>query len=87
MLRAHLVTSRGLTITPSTSPPAVSRDLQMLRVARLLDARPPAHGRTCIIRRPERPAVVDAWIDGARAVWQSRLDSLHIEISNGRKTG
>jgi hypothetical protein len=38
------------------------------------------------LRRPERLADVDVWIGGARALWQSRLDTLHIEIANERKT-
>jgi hypothetical protein len=38
------------------------------------------------IRRPQRLADMDAWIGGARASWRSRLDTLHIEIANERKT-
>jgi hypothetical protein len=52
----------------------------------LIDARRQAQGRTCSLRRTERLADEDTWIGGARASWQSRLDTLHIEIANGRKT-
>ena len=85
ILRERPLTSGMRADRPPIAPPSVSRDLRPLRVARLL-ARHQAHRRTCSLRRPERLADVDAWTDGARAVWQRRLDSLHIEISNGRKT-
>jgi hypothetical protein len=80
------LTSGALAVRLPTAPQGVSCDLRPLRVTRLLDARQRAQQRTYSLQRPERLADGDAWSGGARALWQSRLDTLHIEIANGRKT-
>jgi hypothetical protein len=87
ILREPPLTSRALADRPPTAPQGVSCGrLRRLRVARPLDAHQQAQRPTYSLQRPERLADRDAWSGGARALWQSRLDTLHIEIANGRKT-
>jgi hypothetical protein len=86
ILREHPFTSCGLPDSPPVAPSRASRDLRRSPVARLLGSRQQARRCTCSLRRPERLADVDARIGDARAFWRHRLDTLHIEIANGRKT-
>ena len=57
----------------------------MLREAGLVDVRQEAQRRIYSLR-PEPLAEVDAWLDDYRALWQSRLDALHTEITRGKRT-
>jgi hypothetical protein len=82
IVRQHLAGSRRL----PEAPPGGSTGHRPLCAAGLPGVRRPAQRRSGSLRRPERLADVDAWIGGARAWWQSRLDTLHIEIPNERKT-
>jgi hypothetical protein len=86
ILREPPLTSGALAVRPPIAPQGVSCGLRRLRAARLLDARRQAQRPSQCLQRPERLADGDAWSGGARALWRSRLDTLHIEIANGRKT-
>jgi hypothetical protein len=86
IVREHPFTCPGLTKGLPIAPPGASRDPGLLRVAALRDVRQPAQLRTCGLRRPEPLVGVDPWTGDARGLWQSRLDTLHIAIANGRKT-
>jgi hypothetical protein len=68
------------------APLGASTGRRPLWAAGLPGVRQPAQRRTRSLRRPEQLADVDAWNGGARAWWQSRLDTLHIEIPDERKT-
>jgi DNA-binding transcriptional ArsR family regulator len=65
------------------SRPAVSKHLRVLRGARLVRARREGRQRLCALD-PEPLRVVDAWLDGYRREWQSRLARLkrHVEAEN-----
>ena len=86
ILREHPFTSGGLADSPPIAPSRASRDPKRSPVGPLLGARQRGRRCTCSLRRPERLADADARIGDARAFWRSRLDTLHIEIANGRKT-
>ncbi|MDX6319593.1 MAG: hypothetical protein QOD35_2993 [Nocardioidaceae bacterium] len=84
--REHPFTSGRLADSPPVALSRASRDLKRSPVARLLGERRQARRCTRSLRRPERLADVDARMGDAGASWRSRLDTLHIEITNGRKT-
>jgi len=56
----------------AVSRPAVSKHLRILRSARLVRARPEGRRRVCVLDA-EPLRAVDAWLDGYRREWQSRL--------------
>jgi DNA-binding transcriptional ArsR family regulator len=59
----------------AVSRPAVSKHLRVLRGARLVRARRAGRQRFCALD-PEPLRTVDAWLDGYRREWQSRLARL-----------
>lgn len=65
------------------SRPAVSKHLRVLRGARLVRARREGRQRLCAVD-PEPLRAIDAWLDGYRREWQSRLARLkrHVEATN-----
>jgi DNA-binding transcriptional ArsR family regulator len=67
----------------AVSRPAVSKHLRVLRGARLVRARRQGRQRLCAID-PEPLRAIDAWLDGYRREWQSRLAQLkkHVESSD-----
>jgi DNA-binding transcriptional ArsR family regulator len=64
----------------AVSRPAVSKHLRVLRGARLVRARREGRQRLCAVD-PEPLRAIDAWLDGYRREWQSRLARLkrHVE--------
>jgi hypothetical protein len=86
ILCEHPFTSGGLADSQPVAASRASRDPKRSPVGLLLGARQRGLRCTCSLRRPERLADADARIDDARALWRNRLDTLHIEIANGRKT-
>lgn len=65
----------------STSQPAVSKHLRVLREAGLVDAR--ADGQRRIYRvRPEPLRAVDEWLAPYRRLWESRLDALEAHLDS-----
>ena len=64
--------------------PGVSRHLRVLREAGLVDVRQEAQRRVYGLR-PEPLAEVDAWLGRYRALWERRLDALHIEVGRGKR--
>jgi DNA-binding transcriptional ArsR family regulator len=59
----------------AVSRPAVSKHLRVLRGARLVRARREGRQRLCAVdAQPLR--AIDAWLDGYRRAWQSRLARL-----------
>jgi DNA-binding transcriptional ArsR family regulator len=64
--------------------PGVSRHLRVLREAGLVEVRPEAQRRVYSLR-PEPLAEVDEWLARYRALWERRLDALHIEIARGKR--
>jgi hypothetical protein len=86
ILREHPFTSGRPAEGPPVDSSRASRDLRRSPLGRLFGARQRARRCPCSLRRPERLAAVDARIGDARALWRNRLDTLHIEIANGRKT-
>ena len=85
ILRDHPATAGELAEALPIARPGVSRHLRVLREAGLVDVRQEAQRRIYSLR-PEPLAEVDAWLDDYRALWQSRLDSLHTEITRGKRT-
>jgi DNA-binding transcriptional ArsR family regulator len=59
----------------AVSRPAVSKHLRVLRGARLVRARQEGRQRLCAVD-PEPLRAIDAWLDGYRREWQSRLARL-----------
>ncbi len=59
----------------AVSRPAVSKHLRILRGARLVRARREGRHRLCTLD-PEPLRAVDAWLDGYRREWRSRLTRL-----------
>jgi DNA-binding transcriptional ArsR family regulator len=64
--------------------PGVSRHLRVLREAELVEARQEAQQRIYSLR-PEALADVDEWLGRYRALWEQRLDALHIEVARGKR--
>jgi DNA-binding transcriptional ArsR family regulator len=66
------------------SRPAVSKHLRVLRGARLIHARREGRQRLCALE-PEPLRAIDAWLEGYRREWQSRLARLkrHVEADVG----
>jgi DNA-binding transcriptional ArsR family regulator len=85
ILRDHPATAGELADALPIARPGVSRHLRVLREAGLVEVRQVAQRRIYSLR-PEPMAEVDAWLDDYRALWQHRLDALHIEITRGKRT-
>ncbi|HEY6277376.1 MAG TPA: metalloregulator ArsR/SmtB family transcription factor [Streptosporangiaceae bacterium] len=64
--------------------PGVSRHLRVLREAGLVEVRPDAQRRVYRLR-PQPLAEVDDWLARYRALWEQRLDALHIEVARGKR--
>ena len=64
--------------------PGVSRHLRVLREAGLVEVRREAQRRVYRLR-PEPLAEVDEWLGRYRALWEHRLDALHIEVARGKR--
>ena len=84
ILRDHPATAGELAHALPIARPGVSRHLRVLREAGLVEVRQEAQRRIYSLR-PEGLVEVDEWLEGYRALWQSRLDALHTEIARGRK--
>jgi DNA-binding transcriptional ArsR family regulator len=85
ILRDHPATAGELADALPIARPGVSRHLRVLREAGLVEVRSEAQRRIYSLR-PEPLAEVDAWLSDYRALWQSRLDALHTEITRGKRT-
>jgi DNA-binding transcriptional ArsR family regulator len=85
ILRDHPAAAGELAEALPIARPGVSRHLRVLREAGLVDVRQEAQRRIYSLR-PEPLAEVDAWLGDYRALWQSRLDALHTEITRGKRT-
>jgi DNA-binding transcriptional ArsR family regulator len=85
ILRVHPATAGQLAEALPIARPGVSRHLRVLREAGLVDVRHESQWRIYSLR-PEPLAEVDAWLGHYRALWQSRLDALHTEITRGKRT-
>src|SRR5216684_1923487 len=64
--------------------PGVSRHLQVLRDAWLVEVRQDAQRRVYSLR-PQPLAEIDEWLGRYRALWEHRLDALHTEIARGTR--
>jgi DNA-binding transcriptional ArsR family regulator len=84
ILRDHPATAGELADALPIARPGVSRHLRVLREAGLVDVRAEAQRRIYSLR-PEPLAEVDDWLGHYRALWQSRLDALHTEITRGKR--
>jgi DNA-binding transcriptional ArsR family regulator len=85
ILREHPATVGELAEALPIARPGVSRHLRVLREAGLVEVRQEAQRRIYSLRL--EPLVdVDAWLSDYRALWHSRLDALHTEISRGKRT-
>jgi DNA-binding transcriptional ArsR family regulator len=84
ILRDHPATAGELADALPIARPGVSRHLRVLREAGLVDVRQEAQRRIYSLR-PEPLVEVDDWLGSYRALWQHRLDTLHTEISRGKK--
>jgi len=77
-------TAGELAASFSTSRPAVSRHLRVLREHGLVQAR--AHGRERLYSlEPEPLAELDEWLSRYRSFWTNRLDALGVELRRRRK--
>jgi len=85
ILRDHPATAGELADALPIARPGVSRHLRVLREAGLVNVRQEAQRRIYSLR-PEPLAEVDAWLGDYRALWQSRLEALHTEITRGKRT-
>ena len=83
ILRDHPATAGELAAALPIARPGVSRHLRVLREAGLVDVRQEAQRRIYSLR-PAPLADVDAWLEGYRALWVSRLDALHTEIAHSK---
>ena len=84
ILRDHPATAGDLADALPIARPGVSRHLRVLREAGLVEVRQDAQRRIYSLR-PEALVEVDEWLQGYRALWQTRLDALHTEIERGKK--
>ena len=84
ILRDHPATAGALAEALPIARPGVSRHLRVLRESGLVDVRQEGQRRIYSLR-PEPLAEVDAWLEDYRALWHSRLDALHTEISRGKR--
>ncbi len=84
ILRDHPATAGELADALPIARPGVSRHLRVLREAGLVNVRQEAQRRIYSLR-PDALVKVDEWLGAYRALWQNRLDSLHTEISRGKK--
>jgi DNA-binding transcriptional ArsR family regulator len=71
----------------STSQPAVSKHLRVLREAGLVDVRIDAQRRLYSLK-PEPLRAVDAWLAPYRRMWATSLDALeaHLDTIEGETT-
>ena len=77
-------TAGELAASFSTSRPAVSRHLRVLREHGLVQAR--AQGRERLYSlEPEPLAELDEWLSRYRSFWTTRLDALGVELRRRRK--
>lgn len=84
ILRDHPASAGELADALPIARPGVSRHLRVLREAGLVDVSQDAQRRIYSVR-PEALVEVDEWLGNYRTLWQNRLDSLHTEISRGKK--
>ena len=68
----------------TTSRPAVSRHLRVLRERGLVRARNEAQRRVYSLD-PAPLAELDAWLARYRSLWSQRLDALGTELARGKK--
>jgi DNA-binding transcriptional ArsR family regulator len=68
----------------STSRPAISRHLRVLREGGLVRVRADAQRRVYALD-PAPLAELDAWLARYRRFWTNRLDALDVEIHRARK--
>ncbi|HZT93364.1 MAG TPA: metalloregulator ArsR/SmtB family transcription factor [Gaiellaceae bacterium] len=68
----------------STSRPAVSRHLRVLRELGLVRVRAEAQRRVYSLE-PAPLAELDAWLRRYRVFWENRLDALDTEVRRGRE--
>ena len=61
----------------------VSRHLRILHEAGLVQVRPDGQRRLYSLR-PDRFRDLEAWLDGYRALWESRLDRLGAQLTKRR---
>ena len=83
-LRGGPATAGELAALLPIARPGVSRHLRVLREAGLVEVRQEAQRRVYSLR-PEPLAEVDAWLGRYRALWEHRMDALHIEIARGKR--
>lgn len=84
ILRDHPATAGELASALPIARTGVSRHLRVLREAGLVVARQDAQRRIYSLR-PEALVELDEWLEEYRALWQNRLDALHMEIARGKK--
>jgi len=77
-------TAGELAASFSTSRPAVSRHLRVLREHGLVHARPEGRERVYSLE-PEPLAELDEWLSRYRSYWTNRLDALGVELRRRRK--
>ena len=64
--------------------PGVSRHLRVLREAGLVDVRQDAQRRVYTLR-PQPLTEINDWLSRNLALWEHRLNALHIEIARGKR--
>ena len=78
------LTAGQLASSFSTSRPAVSRHLRVLREHGLVQARVQGRERLYSLD-PEPLAELDEWLSRYRSFWTNRLDALGVELRRRRK--
>jgi DNA-binding transcriptional ArsR family regulator len=81
MLATQSLTMNQVSAQFSTSRPAISKHVKILVQHGLVDVKPVGRERVCVAR-PDALLEVDAWIQGFRLAWASRLDALERFLDN-----
>lgn len=89
LLREAARPSTELALAASTTPPAMSRHLRILRQAGLVEGEGVAHdARVRLYRLRDEPfAVLEAWLGDVRAHWQHQLDGFKTYAEGGVTDG
>lgn len=84
VLADHDATAGELAALLPIARPGVSRHLRVLREAGLVEVRQRAQQRIYSLR-PQPLAEIDEWLGRYRALWQQRMDALHLEVARGKR--
>jgi DNA-binding transcriptional ArsR family regulator len=83
-LAAGPATAGELAALVPVARPGVSRHLRVLREAGLVEVRQEAQRRVYSLR-PQPLDEINDWLGRYLALWEQRLDALHVEIARGKR--